>query len=380
MTGTGTSGTINGESNLQFDGSRLVVTGTERIIDGTSTASPSLQIDTLTTSIDPSESIVITNLGDNSTTTTRTGISGTVTRGTLSNTGVYMDVTNSRGYNLGFSVLNSSDEINSRQTGYYGLIDGGASGMNKTGISLEVVNLGQNNIGAYTYVSDATKSNIGFQTGVVGTSGFGIGILVEHSLASTGDSEYGGRIIVNGAGASDTVKYGLYSEVSHSAQINYGLYTNVSGATENYSMYLNQGKWTAYHDPTAELGVNDPEGYGDIVYFGGGTGFTAGNVMYLDSSGNWNDADASATASSINMLAMALGTDATAGMLVRGYAYMSTWGFTVGYPLFLKTTAGQMTNAAPTSSGQVVRVVGYAIDAGSGKKIYFNPSQDWVEI
>ena len=47
--------------------------------------------------------------------------------------------------------------------------------------------------------------------------------------------------------------------------------------------------------------------------------------------------------------------------------------------MYLDTTAGHVTKDAPTSSGDVVRIVGYVIDVTS-KTIYFDPSADWIEL
>jgi hypothetical protein len=67
------------------------------------------------------------------------------------------------------------------------------------------------------------------------------------------------------------------------------------------------------------------------------------------------------------------------GMLLRGYVYNSSWNWTsIGGELYLSsTTAGAMTQTQPSGSGDIVRVVGYAISADL---IYFNPSQDWIEL
>jgi hypothetical protein len=75
---------------------------------------------------------------------------------------------------------------------------------------------------------------------------------------------------------------------------------------------------------------------------------------------------------------MAIDTQFLRGMLLRGYVYNSAWNWTsIGGELYLSTTAGAITQIQPTGSGDIVRVVGYAINADL---IYFNPSQDWIEL
>jgi hypothetical protein len=64
-------------------------------------------------------------------------------------------------------------------------------------------------------------------------------------------------------------------------------------------------------------------------------------------------------------------------MLLNGYVYNSSWNWTPGAILYLNTSNGLITSAQPAFSGNIVRIVGFAISADL---IYFNPSQDWVEL
>jgi hypothetical protein len=64
-------------------------------------------------------------------------------------------------------------------------------------------------------------------------------------------------------------------------------------------------------------------------------------------------------------------------MLLRGYVFNSSWNWTVGEPIYIGCSFGQLTQTQPSTSGEFVRVVGYAISADL---IYFNPSQDWIEL
>ena len=53
----------------------------------------------------------------------------------------------------------------------------------------------------------------------------------------------------------------------------------------------------------------------------------------------------------------------------------------VGNPVYISTTAGDMTGAGggAFSSGDFVRVVGYCLSDTDGQ-MYFNPDNTWVEI
>ena len=47
--------------------------------------------------------------------------------------------------------------------------------------------------------------------------------------------------------------------------------------------------------------------------------------------------------------------------------------------MFLSTTAGDATATAPSGNGDIVRVIGYCLDASNGQ-IWFNPDGTFVEV
>jgi hypothetical protein len=136
------------------------------------------------------------------------------------------------------------------------------------------------------------------------------------------------------------------------------------------------GDYKFVHNPTSTL-TSSVSGYGDIVTFGTGT-LTAGSLYYLNSSQVWTGADASAESTASGMLAIALGTAPSNGMLVRGYARNSAWTQNTGDILYLSETTGAITSTAPSTAASIIRIVGYMIN-GAGDQIYFNPSNDWTE-
>jgi len=80
--------------------------------------------------------------------------------------------------------------------------------------------------------------------------------------------------------------------------------------------------------------------------------------------------------SGTGLLAWAIGTNAQDdGMLLNGVIYDLSHGFTIGLPIYIGTTTGTLTTTAPSGSGEVVRIVGYALDANH---IYFCPDTTWV--
>ena len=141
--------------------------------------------------------------------------------------------------------------------------------------------------------------------------------------------------------------------------------------------------------PTRKLtatGTTHFEYQGDVLYYGGGS-TTQGDLCYLKENGEWGQADADGAATgddadrdALGMLAIALGTDPDVdGMLVRGTITMDYDLGDVANPVYVHTTAGEMSATAPTSSGDFVRVVGYCLDDANGQ-MYFNPDNTWVEI
>ena len=126
--------------------------------------------------------------------------------------------------------------------------------------------------------------------------------------------------------------------------------------------------------PTSSAGAYN----GEIVQFGSGT-LVAGQLYFLSSSGTWSLANASSTGSSTGMLGIAVGSSPTAnGLLVRGFAYSSSYTTSTGSIVYAATGSGLMTTSSPSSSNHVVRVVGYVTTIPN--TIYFNPDATWVTL
>ena len=122
--------------------------------------------------------------------------------------------------------------------------------------------------------------------------------------------------------------------------------------------------------PDADHTANGPQ----TDTLNAGTTVAIGELCYLASDGEWALADADATASTDKFLSIALeaGTDgnpllvALSGSFVRD----DTWNWTIGGAIYASTTAGGLTQTAPSATDDVVRVVGYAVTADV---IWFSP-------
>ena len=118
-------------------------------------------------------------------------------------------------------------------------------------------------------------------------------------------------------------------------------------------------------------------GSGTIVNWSVSVSVTAGTLYVIKSDGGWTTADADSEAKSTAMAAIALGSNATSGMLLQGFFYKASHGFAIGSPLYISNTAGAFTNSRPTGTGDYVRIIGYAT---STNYIYFDPDKTWVKI
>ncbi len=109
-----------------------------------------------------------------------------------------------------------------------------------------------------------------------------------------------------------------------------------------------------------------------------------GDLVYLQTSDQrWElaDADAEATSGDVMLaIVLAAGVDGDTGLLLlRGFVREDDWNNTsYGQALFVSTTAGDFTATAPSATGDIVRVIGYA--GTTADQIYFSPDNSWLEI
>ena len=127
---------------------------------------------------------------------------------------------------------------------------------------------------------------------------------------------------------------------------------------------------------TAVSTAGDAEG--NIVKFGTTTGMTAGDV-YVWNGTNWVQVDGDAEATTKGLMGVALGaSSADDGLLTHGVAYLSHDPGAAGDILYVDTaTSGYLTSTQPSAQGDFVRVAGYCL---ADNKVFFSPSQDWIEI
>jgi len=125
---------------------------------------------------------------------------------------------------------------------------------------------------------------------------------------------------------------------------------------------------------------------GDVIRFSGTT-VVVGKCYYLKSDGVWTLTSAVTPLGEKRLIGLAVGTSSlTDGILINGFMRLNSGSYngtaTVGNPLYLSTTTGQLTFTKPTTSGYVVRVVGYCLvkDGSNNILINFNPDKSWVVL
>ena len=134
----------------------------------------------------------------------------------------------------------------------------------------------------------------------------------------------------------------------------------------------------------------DPAGGTDGDYSGvtiagtGGEAIDFGETVYLKAGDSkwWNtDADATATAGAVMVAMVVVAGDAEATVTLLTYGQVRADAafpaLTIGAPVYLGATAGDIVTTAPAGDADVVRVMGHALTAN---EILFNPSGDWIVV
>ena len=143
---------------------------------------------------------------------------------------------------------------------------------------------------------------------------------------------------------------------------------------------------TVYYEPTSikareyivTANSTHYDFYGDIIRNGNDT--TVRGKMYCFKNGTWTIANADTKLDSNGLLAMALGTNSsTHGMLLKGTFTLDYDPGGIGNPLYVSTTDGTLSTTVPTTSGHIVRLVGYLL-GGSHGNLWFNPDSTYVEV
>jgi hypothetical protein len=205
--------------------------------------------------------------------------------------------------------------------------------------------------------------------GIVGISG---------SLTVTGS------LIVSGSGGQAQV----YGTLQAFSDVIVDGTTVWQGKAVMGSLTPPQGGITSYISNTDLLAYTARKWSGEAISGIAGTTLLVGQLCYLNSAGQWRQADADSLVESTSLLGICL-LSATAPnptfMLLKGFVQTNySLGTTAGEPLYIEPASGAglgyINSVAPTAPGQIVRIVGHTYDSTGNTKIRFNPDNIWVQL
>jgi hypothetical protein len=125
-------------------------------------------------------------------------------------------------------------------------------------------------------------------------------------------------------------------------------------------------------DTTPQLGGNlDLNSKGFVLASQSVSGASTGDIVMFNGT-NWVQADATASSTCNKMLGVNLGSSTVLTMGVY-----TTSGLTSGSIYYVSETAGGFTSTQPSTSGAIVRVVGYAL---STTLLYVDFDKTWIEV
>ncbi len=109
-----------------------------------------------------------------------------------------------------------------------------------------------------------------------------------------------------------------------------------------------------------------------------GENLVFGDFCFLKSDGKYWKADATdaSTAPCSTMCMETLSADQTGEYLFRGFARDDSWSWTIGALLYLSDTAGELTETAPSGTGNVIQPIGIA---QSATVVMMNPTYGYAE-
>jgi hypothetical protein len=227
-------------------------------------------------------------------------------------------------------------------------------------------------------------SGISGYSGYSGYSGAGTSGYSGYSGTGTsGYSGYSGAGISGYSGYSGTGTSG-YSGYSGAGTSGYSGISGYSGLLDNpMSTELNMGENAGF---ALDAALSATGIYCGIVEAGtAGATLVFGDICYLQTADSrWELAGADNAAVGHNfklgmcVLAAASDGQPTKMLLygkIRADAIFPT--FTIGAPVYLSTTLGDVQVAAPTATTDIVRVVGYG---NTADELFFNPSQGWIDL
>ena len=212
------------------------------------------------------------------------------------------------------------------------------------------------------------------------------GTFTSSSLAA-GGSGGGGGISFDGSTANGVTTFKDSDEVTVEPNLTFDGTTLITAgnlsASGNFqimqSSSIHFNHFNTGSNPLGQVYNVAGQAQGDIVKFGGGS-TSSGKLYYLNTSGTWTLANATDNSAGSNeLLAISLGSSPIVdGMLIRGLVRLGSLS-TIGTAVFMGTSNGAISQTAPSSNDNVVRIIGYCTNS-TLNQIYFNPDSTWVKV
>ena len=210
--------------------------------------------------------------------------------------------------------------------------------------------------------------------------------ITAEQITSTDDITAAGQISASGkviASEFEVIGSGT-AELEVQGHITASGNISASGATHTFGGTTTLGTTLTTTNKFEKTGNTDAEHQGDVVFLGGTTSMDAGKIYHYKSDGTWELANADDVSTADGLLAVALGAASdTNGMLLRGMVTLDHDNAALGDVLYVQSdnagTPGEATATKPAASGDIVRVVGYCLDASNGQ-VWFNPDNTFVEV
>jgi hypothetical protein len=230
----------------------------------------------------------------------------------------------------------------------------------KTGKALS---LGANSTPDYLYIN--TSGNVG-----IGATSVSYKLHVEGDIyAANGIYATGGIFSWDGAG---TFAAGSESSIITGTQAQYGITSIIDAKAISNDWNIAGG--ARYFNGTVIHGQSSA------------SSISAGQLVYKTSTHNqWALADADITQAATSLLGICLNTgNSELFILLEGFVnttyHDQSSTSTSGKPLYISPTAGSVTETAPSSTGQYVRLIGHNWSKQDDTVIYFKPDASWIEL
>ena len=163
-----------------------------------------------------------------------------------------------------------------------------------------------------------------------------------------------------------------YASVPGGGNFTAGLFMKTTGtgmqlAPADPGFFSSSPASNTYSGVSSQVTVGENVAIGDMLYY------NAADGKYWKALGT----NAAVTYPSVALATASISANNSGVVFQLGYVNKSSWSWGTGSVFLSPTTYGGLTQTQPSTTGQIVQPVGYAI---SPTIIWFNPNQVWIEL